>query len=311
MSRDTPPTYLLDRSFTDVDDLAVEAKQWSLDLRQLDRGRFSANILQFGLPDIHISEARFCRTLIQRGSPPKGMRTIAIPAVADLQLQWRNKLVDGQSLMIFPRGAELSSVSGPDFHVYTCSFSEDLLDGLDESKSSAEVVRVGSAAIARLRRGLHDACQQVRQDASVLSSDMFGAMLAHNLPRTLTAAIATGNENARRPRRTKRHLALDRAEAFIEQHASSAMKVEDICRASGVSERTLEYAFDERYGMGPKRFLNAYRLFSVRRDLRVADPDTTTVADIANRWGFWHMGQFAADYRQQFEELPSQTLASI
>ena len=89
------------------------------------------------------------------------------------------------------------------------------------------------------------------------------------------------------------------------------MKVEDICRASGVSERTLEYAFDERYGMGPKRFLNAYRLFSVRRDLRVADPDTTTVADIANRWGFWHMGQFAADYRQQFEELPSQTLASI
>jgi AraC family transcriptional regulator, ethanolamine operon transcriptional activator len=34
-----------------------------------------------------------------------------------------------------------------------------------------------------------------------------------------------------------------------------------------------------------------------------------TIGDIANTWGFWHMGQFAADYRRQFGELPSETLA--
>jgi AraC family ethanolamine operon transcriptional activator len=32
------------------------------------------------------------------------------------------------------------------------------------------------------------------------------------------------------------------------------------------------------------------------------------VADIAIRWGFWHMGQFARDYRAMFGELPSETL---
>ncbi|MCK5375915.1 MAG: helix-turn-helix domain-containing protein, partial [Acidobacteria bacterium] len=32
------------------------------------------------------------------------------------------------------------------------------------------------------------------------------------------------------------------------------------------------------------------------------------VTDVANNWGFWHMGQFAADYRKMFGELPSQTL---
>ncbi len=31
------------------------------------------------------------------------------------------------------------------------------------------------------------------------------------------------------------------------------------------------------------------------------------IADIANRYGFWHMGQFAADYRRMFAELPSET----
>ena len=32
------------------------------------------------------------------------------------------------------------------------------------------------------------------------------------------------------------------------------------------------------------------------------------VVDIANAWGFWHSGQFAADYKQLFGELPSTTL---
>jgi transcriptional regulator GlxA family with amidase domain len=77
-----------------------------------------------------------------------------------------------------------------------------------------------------------------------------------------------------------------------------------------VSERTLEYAFVERFGIGPKEYLNAFRLVSVRRQLRVADPRRFKVADVANAWGFWHMGQFAADYQQRFDEKPSETLHS-
>jgi len=34
----------------------------------------------------------------------------------------------------------------------------------------------------------------------------------------------------------------------------------------------------------------------------------TLVTDVANSWGFWHMGQFAADFRRQFGELPSETV---
>ena len=50
-------------------------------------------------------------------------------------------------------------------------------------------------------------------------------------------------------------------------------------------------------------------LNAVRRELRVAtgSPDEP-IAAIAARWGFWHMGQFSRDYKQQFGELPSVTL---
>jgi AraC-like DNA-binding protein len=84
--------------------------------------------------------------------------------------------------------------------------------------------------------------------------------------------------------------------------------VGDLCRETGASERTLEYAFREHFGVTPKAYLQAVRLHQVRGELRAANPAFARVSDVANRWGFWHMGQFAADYRKMFGELPSQTL---
>jgi transcriptional regulator GlxA family with amidase domain len=63
-----------------------------------------------------------------------------------------------------------------------------------------------------------------------------------------------------------------------------------------------------QFGVGPKEYLKVFRLISVRRQLRAASARTTRVTDVANGLGFWHMGQFAADYRQRFGELPSETL---
>jgi AraC family ethanolamine operon transcriptional activator len=50
------------------------------------------------------------------------------------------------------------------------------------------------------------------------------------------------------------------------------------------------------------------RLNHVRR--RLCDPDSTsTVSQIANDWGFYHLGKFAQDYRHLFGERPSVTLS--
>ena len=317
MPQDAPSTYVLNRKFADVDDLAVEAQQWNLDFQQLDRGGFNGSILQFGVHGTHISDARFGRSLNQKGTPPVGMRTVAVPANPDLRLQWRGKLIDGQSLMVFPLGSELSSVSGPDFHVYTCSFPEELLSrvgetlkvgGVDEIGSGVEALRVGSSAMTKLQSCLRQICQSVRDDPTALSNTSLVSKLTLALPNNLMNAIASGTGKCPSITGPKRLAALTRAEAFIALYACDNIKIADICRAAGVSERTLQYAFVARFGIGPKEFLNAFRLISVRRELRMSDPRTAGVADIANAWGFWHMGQFARDYRERFGELPSQTL---
>jgi len=75
-----------------------------------------------------------------------------------------------------------------------------------------------------------------------------------------------------------------------------------------VSERTLHYAFREVRGLTPMAYFKAVRLNAVRQELKTAAADWATVREIAQRWGFWHPGEFAAAYRRLFGELPSQTL---
>ena len=80
---------------------------------------------------------------------------------------------------------------------------------------------------------------------------------------------------------------------------------------TNVSERTLEYAFRERFGQSPKTFTLTYRLNNVRKILRHADPDADRIYEIAGHYGFLHMGQFTSDYKRLFGELPSETLRRL
>ena len=317
MDYSQPTTYLFERAFVDVDDLAHEARQWDLDFRQLDRGAFRGHLFQFGAGDVHVTDARFHRKLQQKGAPPAGMRTVAVPATPDLKLEWRGKSIDGNSLMVFPEGAELASVSGPDFHVYTCTMSEELLSDFSdamalgefaEAANGEDAIRVAPAAIRDLRHLLFGVCNSVRQSPNILSSNQMLNKLTWHLPNCMIAAIAQTRERCPYIACRQRLLAVSRAEVYIDQHAADDIGIVDICKAAGVSERTLRYAFLERFGVGPKEFLQAFRHTAVRRQLRAADPKTARVADVANAWGFWHLGQFAADYRQRFGELPSMTL---
>jgi len=60
--------------------------------------------------------------------------------------------------------------------------------------------------------------------------------------------------------------------------------------------------------MTPKSYLQSVRLNDVYKELLQSNPETTKVTDVAVSHGFWHMSQFAADYRRHFGELPSETL---
>jgi AraC-like DNA-binding protein len=98
------------------------------------------------------------------------------------------------------------------------------------------------------------------------------------------------------------------AEEYALAHVDQRLYVSDLCRAAAVSERTLEYAFKEIFGLTPMVYLARLRLHRVRDALLSAADDAATVSSVALAWGFWHFGEFAQAYKACFGELPSETL---
>ena len=108
--------------------------------------------------------------------------------------------------------------------------------------------------------------------------------------------------------RQAQSLIVKMAEESAMSQTEDHLYVSDLCRAAGVSERTLEYAFKEVMGLTPVTYLIRLRLHRVRRALVTATQGSTTVSTEALNWGFWHFGEFSRAYRDCFGELPSDTL---
>ncbi|EPR10937.1 hypothetical protein L905_20285 [Agrobacterium sp. TS43] len=93
---------------------------------------------------------------------------------------------------------------------------------------------------------------------------------------------------------------------FMHENISAALSLTDIAVAAKVSVRTLQQGFREFQNTTPMAYLQDIRLAAAHDDLLHCDPGLS-VADIACKWGFSHMGRFAADYSRRFGQLPSQT----
>lgn len=171
--------------------------------------------------------------------------------------------------------------------------------------------KAGPAAVAAFRALLGSAMRAL--DGA--GPDGLHPEAARNLEETLCLAAArvfadTGGAAPGAARGIDRRRVLSEVEVFLGGAGSEPVYVSALCERLGLPERTLRYVFEEQFGAGPTRVLRARRLCEARRALRSAPPGTR-VSDVAGRFGFWHLGQFALDYRSLFGERPSETLRAV
>jgi AraC-like DNA-binding protein len=227
-----------------------------------------------------------------------------------MEFRWRGHDVGESDLLIHQPGGEFDSFSKRNFKLLLISvppehleaaarrlgvpFAGGALDGL-------EIITSASWIVNHLRYLVTTALEALVEGRSIPD------VVEQRASNLLIQGLSPGIRIDPRIRRTRRHELMEAAVRLARDRAHEIHSVKDLSKASGGSERTLRRGFNERFGVSPKNYLQAQRLIGARRDLRSSGRGTT-VSDIANRWGFWHMGQFAADYKRQFGELPSETL---
>jgi AraC-like DNA-binding protein len=99
-----------------------------------------------------------------------------------------------------------------------------------------------------------------------------------------------------------------RAVELLRSNPGRAWTVSALAAETSVSVRSLQNGFRTTFGVSPMSYLRQVRLERVHVELAAADPTTVTVATVAGRWGFVHLGRFARAYRDRYIECPSKTL---
>jgi transcriptional regulator GlxA family with amidase domain len=106
---------------------------------------------------------------------------------------------------------------------------------------------------------------------------------------------------------------VQRAQEILRAHLELPITLEELCTLAGASSRALQQGFARHTGTSPMAWLRELRLEKVRAELQARPTGhdgvgtAIKVADVAARFGFFHLGHFAAHYRRRFGELPSET----
>lgn len=174
---------------------------------------------------------------------------------------------------------------------------------------STGLVKASPDGMAALRRLLDEAGALFERAGAEAVPQKAARQLGEDLLRAVVR-ISSGGFRTPRPSRgprVDRGLVVRRVEELFAATSSRPVYVSSLCEALGIPERTLRHVFREQYGEGPMRLLRSRRLCQVHGALLDAPPGAH-VAEIAWHFGFRHLGQFAADYRALFGEIPSETI---
>jgi AraC-like DNA-binding protein len=282
-------------------------------VRQLGKGSFRSDLAVQITEQAELYSDRFnkaCSILLE---PPAGSVAILFPTTAGGSFLASGHDVANAGLVILPNG------SGADFVIPDLSGSEGI--AVPESRfvemtrvlcptlhtdwpERMAVIQGDSAQLERLRQAVLDLIVQREDPHPEQVSNLIAETIAWIGRYSERSSPERFRFNGFRRRIAKL------AQQYIEDNYRVAVRLEDLCRVSGVGARQLQRIFRGYFGITITEYLKTVRLNAAHRELSVSPPSPGAVTKIALDHGFAHLGRFAMEFRERFGESPKETLAS-
>ena len=298
---------------TDFAQAAAFFRNWQGRFEQLSNGPFAGTLQVVRGQLVRVVAIHANQRVLLRGRDASGHFSVypVIPGNADSMWQGR-RLAPGQ-LVIHGTDSETDHCSARNTEDYGVSLSAQVLDQAIRflRYSVGHDVTCTWAVHTPSPESFHSFRHHLTRMLSVAAADgsYFATPEGHQLEqaciRSLVTSLFTTPAPLQKISLPGRTRLLHQAEEFMRSHLTSPIGVIDLCGLLNASDRTLRLAFRERYGLGPMEYYKRLRLNAVRSALN--HDSSMTIAAAATQFGFHHLGNFAADYRRLFGELPSET----
>lgn len=302
----------------DADDHAANLTGWNQLYDQLTPGRFCGSVSELWLGRLQVFCEVTSHTVRQSCEVWPDSWWFGIPVHEDAFVKIGNSSIEKDAIAVRPGGAEFELLTPNRFHILGAVVPQD---ELAEYIQTTECIDSPSLF---LKEDLLHIGQEKRLELQKLLQQILGEVAAtpqlvlHQASRqairdsVLQALVSVCYSQVPMERQNatvaNRHLLVRKVREYLLENRDTPVTIPDICRNFFVSRRTLQNAFHHVVGMSPAAYLRALRLNGVRRVLRDRGSNIVSVQDAACAWGFWHLSQFACDYRRMFGELPSDSL---
>jgi AraC family transcriptional regulator, ethanolamine operon transcriptional activator len=310
-----PPSYSAQNAHSnDIDDQAAMLGGWEQRYIQYEKGSFVGAVQALALPNSTLFRKSTNRKLHKRFAPPPNETAFAVLLSDSDPAIFQGRPVGPGDVLVIPGGREHELICHGMFDVVVATFPN----------TGSDLVNVcGDAAIVRpgVVKGSHAAgLGRWLERVLVGSSGALGtraladvADIQAEVARKCAELVCDGDKLSDSIERYERMRAVQIFSALREIIAVH-LKAHDeipslafVVQALGVSLRTLEYTCKTLLGVSPQRYLTCLRLHGARRDIR-ALAGSSSVMEIAFKWGFSHLGRFSIAYRELFGEPPSRTM---
>jgi len=294
----------------DADLHAHNLSDWQQQYDQIGAGSFYGSISELQFRDLQVFKEHTSQALRQSCNVWSDSIWIGLPACAEQDVRINGIKIEEDQVMCRPGDIDFELVTPEEFDIFGMVISHAKLINAAERQNIEinwhDLIHQGRLCIP------HDTIQAMRlvlqrllaparfNMPAKLAQDMVMMSILEVLQKELPAPLQGSSYQ-------RRKAVVDNAKGFLDSHPDSPVTIADLCEICHVSRRTLQYSFDSILGISPLQYLRISRLNGVRRALHQANPGTQ-IAEVAAQWGFWHLSQFAQDYKQLFGELPSQTL---
>ena len=304
--------------FDDFECFTEAIDDYDMQITQLVPGHFCGGMQRISCGSVTINSFSATMRVEALGGPPSGVLTFGIPMQGCESFVWRHLQSDANTIQIYRPSTELALMTRSVFGASDVSISESEMNrfcrlwefpDIDEIIGDREMAVCPGQDLKHLRSRLHYLCRELAICPQRLEYDAdLQEIVTCEVPALIINALFSSRTGHLGVKAGARGVLFRKALEYMRETANRRISVGAVCAEVGIGMRSLQREFRQYYGMTPKAYLQARRLNDIYRELRAASPDSARIIDIASRQGFWHMSQFAFDYRRLFGELPSVTL---
>lgn len=299
----------------DADEQARNLHGWTQTYDQLTAGRFVGQLTGLHLDGMHVFCETTSQTLRQTCEVPPDAYWFGVPADDESIGRIGPQPINRDALAFQRGGVEFELLTPGGYAIFGVVVRGDTLrqhaasvehaDLLDRATQTG-IVPIETANKARF-------CGLLREVLDGTAHAALSERARRNLQASVLSSLfdlcaTTALEPVAIPARPRRQWIVSEARDYVIANRERPVGVPELCEHLHVSRRTLQYCFQDVLGLAPASYLRAIRLNGARRELCGATPGELTVQDVAAAWGFWHLSQFATDYRKLFGVRPSDTL---